>query len=133
MIYLLIKAVHVTSVLVFVGGLLMLVVLGSTPNLVGARALRRWDGWVTSPALLLMWITGLTIASQGHWFEEAWLAIKLAIVTCLSAMHGMLAGALRRSERGAEPKTTGFVRYAAPATVAAVAIVTFLVVVKPSF
>ncbi|MGY4728648.1 CopD family protein [Burkholderia pyrrocinia] len=132
MIYLLLKAAHVVAVVTFVGGLLMLSVGVRIANLAVHRAVRRWDRSVTAPALALVWITGIAIALSGHWFGAAWLSVKLAVVAALSALHGMLAGTLRRMERDDLVVVPAqWLGQAAGAVVVATGIVVGLVVIKP--
>ncbi|BAX60685.1 CopD family protein [Burkholderia stabilis] len=132
MIYLLLKAAHVAAVVTFVGGLLMLSIGVRIANLAVHRAVRRWDRSVTAPALALVWITGITIALSGHWFGAAWLSAKLAVVIALSALHGMLAGTLRRMERDDLVVVPAqWLGQAAGAVVIATGIVVGLVVIKP--
>ncbi|AMV48267.1 CopD family protein [Paraburkholderia caribensis] len=130
MIYLSIKALHVASVITFVSGLLVLAVCAATGNLVTLRATRRWDHRVTTPALALVWITGVAIALMGHWFGAAWLILKLPLVVLLSALHGTLAGFLRRVERDASEHRPPVLRFVAPAVIVAVAAIVCLVVLK---
>ena len=132
MIYLLLKAAHVVAVVTFVGGLLMLSVGVRIANLAVHRTVRRWDRSVTVPALALVWITGIAIALSGHWFGAAWLSVKLAVVVALSALHGMLAGTLRRMERDDLVVVPAqWLGQAAGAVVVATGIVVGLVVIKP--
>jgi uncharacterized membrane protein len=136
------KALHVAAVLTFVAGLLAdsLAVAARSPahdhqKLSGVPAavtvVRRWDRRVTTPALLIVWAAGLTMAIRGGWFASPWLTIKLAIVLFLSALHGALSGALRRLERDPAPHAPSIVRYAAPAVVVGVSLIAVLVVAKP--
>ncbi|RQR61858.1 hypothetical protein DIE07_07385 [Burkholderia sp. Bp9002] len=130
--YLLLKAAHVLAVITFAGGLLMLSVCVRIANLAVHRAVRRWDRAVTAPALAFVWITGIALALHGHWFGNAWLSAKLVVVVGLSALHGMLAGTLRRMARDdlvVVPKP--WLGQAAGAVVIATGIVVGLVVVKP--
>ncbi|MCA8020796.1 CopD family protein [Burkholderia metallica] len=132
MIYLWIKAVHVAAVVTFVGGLLMLAVGVRIANLAVHRAVRRWDRTVTAPALALVWIAGIALALNGHWFGAAWLSVKFVVVAALSVLHGLLAGTLRRMERDdLVVVPASWLEYAAGAVVAATAIVVGLVVIKP--
>lgn len=101
-----IKALHVISVLLFAGGLVALLVASMA---LGERApaaedqsrlmratVRKWDMWVSQPALGGVWVFGLWAAFSGGWFTEPWLQIKLVFVLILSGLHGNLAGRLRR-------------------------------------
>lgn len=96
------KALHVAAALAFVGGVLSvslaLACLPADSAVSGevARGLRRWDRAVTTPGMLAAWAFGLTLASQGHWFEAGWLHAKLAFVLVLSGLHGVQSGRLRR-------------------------------------
>ncbi|SFQ32792.1 CopD family protein [Variovorax sp. 770b2] len=111
MIYLFLKAFHITAVIVWVGGMtalwLALANLSRTFQIVGPEerrwlvAIQRWDRRVTSPALLLLWIFGLALASRGGWFGATWLWLKVPLAVTLSGLHGVLAGSLRRSLRDA--------------------------------
>ncbi|RQR22287.1 hypothetical protein DIE23_36895 [Burkholderia sp. Bp9143] len=130
MIYLLMKAVHVASIIAFVAGLLVLAICVATGNLATLRVTRRWDRLVTTPALALVWITGPTIAIMGHWFGSAWLTVKLVLVVLLSALHGMLAGFLRRVERDDTARGSPVLQFAAPAVIVVVVAVVWLAVVK---
>lgn len=49
--YQIIKAIHVASVMSFIGGLLILAVAARANNLVVLRGIRRWDRSFTLPAL----------------------------------------------------------------------------------
>ncbi|HIH2746841.1 CopD family protein [Burkholderia aenigmatica] len=132
MIYLWLKAIHVVAVVTFVGGLLMLSVGVRIANLAVHRAVRRWDRTVTVPALALVWIAGIALALYGHWFGAAWLSVKLVVVVALSALHGILAGTLRRMERDDLVVVPApWLGQAAGAVVAATAIVVGLAVIKP--
>lgn len=95
--YLLIKALHVCAIMIWIAGM---VFQSATLQLSMEQRLleraRQWDRRVTAPAMLVAWITGLFLANQGHWFGNGWLTIKLIFVISLAALHGLLAGKLRR-------------------------------------
>jgi uncharacterized membrane protein len=131
MIYLAIKALHIASVMTFVAGAMILAWCVTADNLVLLRAARRWDRRVTTPALALVWITGPAIAVAGHWFGAVWLMVKLVLVVGLSALHGVLAGTLRRMERGGDAPRAPVLRYAAPAAIAMALAIVALAVLKP--
>lgn len=132
MIYQIIKAIHVASVMSFIGGMLILAVAAKANNLVVLRTVRRWDRCVTLPALGLVWITGLTIAIQGQWFGNTWLTIKLITVAGLSGLHGVLAGALSRIEFESMATVPEYLRQAGVVVIAAVCVISFLVILKPA-
>jgi putative membrane protein len=101
MIYLIIKALHLVSVFLFVGGLLAGALQLGSASPAPAGTLRnplQWHRRVTTAAMFGAWTFGLTLAEIGHWFPAPWLIIKLALVLALSALHGVLTGRLRRVE-----------------------------------
>lgn len=132
--YLWVKAVHVASVLIFIGGLFsqsFAVAAGQRADAGAAAIIRHWDRRVTVPAMLLMWLTGAAIAVEGGWFESPWLWGKLAFVLALTGLHGVQSGRLRRLRRGEQPRT----RMRAASTAAFIAFsatcIALLVVAKP--
>ncbi len=141
MTYLWLKAFHVGAVAAWVGGMLVSAItvaalIGGRPAASPDRAdllqsVRGWDRHVTSPAMLLVWGLGLTLAYQGAWFREPWLTLKLALVLGLSALHGALSGTLRRLARTQPGAPSRLLGIAPPAIVAVVALIAVLVVVKP--
>lgn len=101
------KALHVASAIIFVGGVLSVSVFlaavarSEAETSAVAMAIRRWDQAVTSPAMLLVWALGLAMALDAGWFTNLWLQAKLVFVVILSAVHGVQSGRLRRLAGGA--------------------------------
>lgn len=98
------KAMHLASVMVFVGGVLSVSVFlasaaPAAPPASLARAVLRWDGRVTAPAMLLVWALGLTLAVGSGRFADLWLQAKLVFVVLLSGFHAVQTGRLRRALR----------------------------------
>ena len=103
MTYLVLKWIHVVSVVLFSSGMLV------TPWLVNAycqkargesqqeflAAVRGYHKKVTSPALLLVWALGLAMAQSAHWWSHPWFRGKLLVALLLSAQHGAISGRLR--------------------------------------
>ena len=94
------------------------------------RAMRRWDQRVTTPAMLLVWALGLTLALAGGWFTAGWLIVKLGFVVALSGLHGMQSATLRRLAGGGPAPAPS--RFAAPAAIVAILVIAILAVLKPS-
>jgi putative membrane protein len=92
---------------------------------------RAWDWKVTTPAMLLAWALGMTMAVQAGWFSSRWLMVKLVLVFGLSALHGVQSGMLRRMARGANRSPPAFLRHSASAILIAIAAIAILAVVKP--
>ena len=140
--YLWLKALHVAAVLTWVGGMTVAALTavahaaarrqGRTSDLSGTLALvRRWDRRVTSPAMILVWALGLTLAFQGDWFGAPWLMAKLALVLLLSGVHGVLSGSLRRLAWDEDPPLPSLLPRMPLGVLAAAFAIVFLVVVKP--
>ena len=127
------KAVHVASALIFVGGMFSVAVFlaaaSAEPatNAALARGIRRWDQAVTTPAMLLVWALGLTLASSGGWLADGWLWAKLILVVALSLIHGIQSGRLRRLSGGAAVRPL----FLPPLILGCVAGIAVLAVVKP--
>ena len=130
--YLWLKAVHVAAVLIFIGGLFAqsFAVSGQRDGGTVARV-SGWDRRVTVPAMLLVWLTGATIAAEGAWFGSPWLWAKLAFVLALTGLHGVQSGRLRRLRRGETVESRVQTRYIAAFLAGSVAVIALLVVVKP--
>jgi uncharacterized membrane protein len=94
--YEVLKSIHIISVIVFLVGMTLMSAILPAHNYAALHAVRRWDRRVTSPALLLVWLTGMCVALEGHWFEFGWLQLKLVFVALLSMLHSILAGTTRR-------------------------------------
>ena len=140
MIQLCLKALHVVAVIAFIGGMLAeAILIGvlfpvatlSSAQRAAAAALHRWDRMVTTPALLLVWILGLSMALSGRWFSSAWLPTKLVFVLALSGLHGRQSGMLRRMQGNGHPARARADRLAAPLILLLAAIAAGLAIVKP--
>lgn len=139
--YLWLKAFHIAAVVTWIGGMLVAAVTiaafsGSGAATKGSdraaalEAVRRWDHWVTSPAMLLVWALGLALALEGGWFAEPWLMLKLGFVLMLSGLHGVLSGTLRRLAQ-ADWLPGPSLRHIPAAIVASVLVIVIVVVIKP--
>lgn len=130
------KALHVAPAITFVSGIFMdgIALALSRDGVVAGTALqrvRRWEQRVTIPAMLLVWILGLTLALQGGWFRSGWLPMKPIVVVALSALHGVQSGALRRLASGREVAGGVLAPDLTPAVLAGLLIIAVLAVVKP--
>lgn len=137
-----VKALHVICILVFAGGLVALLVasmaLGRRDSATedqGSKlraSVRKWDMWVSQPALGGVWVFGLWAAFSGGWFTEPWLQIKLVFVVILSALHGNLAGRLRRLDLASTQARSVVPSPVVTATILiSFAIIAVMAVVKP--
>lgn len=127
------KALHVVSAFLFVAGTfttsMVLAAESANPGSVEPVAgfLARSERWLTTPAMLLVWGFGLTLAVTAGWFSSTWLQVKLVFVVLLSAVHGIQSGQLRGLARNKalRPWTT------LPVILVSLLAVVVLAVVKP--
>lgn len=123
-------ALHVAAAMTWIAGMILLGLADpGSDTAAGLRRARTWNRLVTTPAMLLTWVLGVTLATRGGWFGEPWLWAKLILVLALSALHGRLSGRLRRHV-ATDPGDGAAVVPLTPSLVAAAAIVV-LAFVKP--
>lgn len=141
MLYLVLKSLHIMTVIVWMGGMVLLAAAflwlrgaacpRSGHEAAVLAAIKRWDSRVTSPAMGLAWIFGLAVAWEGEWFSQPWLHAKLAFVILLSALHGNLSASIGRLEKDPGRVPPGFLGYSGLITIASIAAIVILVVLKP--
>ena len=131
--YVWLKAAHVASALLFVSGV---TVTSLTPAVLPrvpqgreqlVAGIRRYDRWVTVPAIIAVWAFGIGLAVSGSWFGQGWLNAKLGFVVLISGLHGIQSGQLRKIEAGATPSASR----ALPLVVLAAIAVAVLAITKP--
>jgi putative membrane protein len=138
--YLWIKAGHIIFVIFWVAGLLLLPRYyvyhqESTP---GSQEERRWiereaklRNTIITPAMILVWILGITLATVGHWWTSGWLMAKLLIVVALSGYHGFMVGYGKKLARGERPVSGRALRIMNEVPAIAAIVIVILVVLKP--
>lgn len=134
MIYLLVKATHLVAMVTWMAGMitvpLTLASFGPAGPAPETRVrLRRVFAALCTPAMLVVWVAGLTIATQGGWLGDVWLQIKLTLVIVLSGLHGAMSGQLRRVAAGGP--VPALARNLHWAVLTILAIIVVLAVVKP--
>ena len=139
MAYLLVKSFHLAAALTWAGGMLALSVAlaalhqraafsGEQPLL---AAIHRWDRRITTPALGLVWLLGITLVLMGGWYNAPWLWAKFLIVFVLSGIHGNQSASLRRLLAGQLQQPPAAVRLAPWLTLSALVMIALLVILKP--
>ncbi|NNH85819.1 hypothetical protein HLH89_33255 [Rhizobium laguerreae] len=129
MLYDLVKSAHIVAIVVWFGGTMaaVLALAYATPDIIAKFA--RFDRLVTTPALVIVWVAGMTMAIWYGWFNSGWLVTKLVFVVALSALHGVIAGRLNRAQTGFSSKPASTLN-AIPAMALALAIIVTLAVTK---
>jgi protoporphyrinogen IX oxidase len=138
--YLWLKSLHVMAIIAWMAGLLYLPRLfvyhacapkgsdqAGTFEIMERRLLRA----IMNPAMIVVWITGLTLAIWGGWFKSGWLHGKLALVIGLSAAHMYFARRRRLLAEGRDEKTSGFYRALNEVPTLLMIGIVILVIVKP--
>lgn len=137
-----IKALHVISVIAWMAGLLYLPRLfvyhaGAKPGSELSETLkvmeRRLLHAIMNPALIAAYVFGgwmLWELSPGIW-SEAWIWVKLAGITALTALHHLNALWMKSFARDANPRPARFYRIANELPTLAMILIVFMAIVRP--
>lgn len=128
--YLLTKAAHLVSLFVWISGMVAVALSLKFPAPSFLQQIKTYDRLVTSPAMVAVWIFGILLTIQGTWFAHSWLMIKIVLVLILSALHGMMAGKLRRATSETTVPMAGM-RYLLPLGLLLTTLIVLVVTFKP--
>ena len=135
MLYFVLKALHIISDIVWVGGMLVnAFVIAMVPPTIRTgviAAVRPLDRRITTVAEGGAWLFGIILAIWYGWYATGWFGFKFLIVVMLSALHGMQAAWLRRMEADPHLDPPAFVRVGMPIVLVSVVAIVLLAVVKP--
>jgi putative membrane protein len=135
-----IKAAHVIFVIFWIAGLFMLprYYVYHQEALPGSEEERRWidreaklRNIIITPAMMLVWVLGLTLAFTGDWWTQGWLHLKLLLVLALSGYHGYMVGYGKKLARGLRPASSKALRIMNEVPGIATVLIVILVIVKP--
>jgi putative membrane protein len=147
--YLWVKAFHLVAVIAWMAALLYLprllvyhaeLAAGGTRAGPGHDLLatmeRRLLHVIATPAMVAVWILGLTLAfwpgMEWFWQENAgWLHVKLALVLGLSALHGIFAAGARHLANGTDRRSPRTYRILNETVTLAMIAIVILVIIKP--
>jgi putative membrane protein len=138
--YLWLKALHVVAIIAWMAGLLYLPRLFVYHSAVPAASdqartfevmERRLLRVIMNPAMIVVWLTGPTLAWSGDWFKAGWLHGKLALVIVLTVAHMYFARQRRLLAEGVGNKTPLFYRAINELPAVLMVGIVILVVVKP--
>lgn len=138
--YLWVKAGHLIFAIFWIAGLFMLpryyvyhhaAAPGSAEDRAWIERERRLRSIIISPAMVLVWIFGVTLAfDQGlwtvHWFQAKFLAVFL-----LSGYHGWAVGFGRKLAAGYRAPSDTRLRFMNEVPAIAVSVIVILVIVRP--
>ncbi len=138
--YLWLKAAHLIFVIFWMAGMFMLprffvyhmaAAPGSAEDALWIERERRLLRIIVNPAMVVVWVLGLTLAfGIGAW-SMGWFHAKFAIVLLLSGYHGWLAGLRKKFARGERPVSERALRIANEVPSLATIAIVILVIVKP--
>jgi protoporphyrinogen IX oxidase len=138
--YLWIKAAHILAVIAWMAGMLYLPRLfvyhaGAAPGSDLAATFetmeRRLLRFIMLPAMIVTWVTGLTLAAEGGFFAAGWLHGKLALVIMMSALHGYFSVTRKKFAAGTNRKDARFFRILNEAPTILLIGIVILVIIKP--
>jgi len=140
--YLALKALHIIAVISWMVGLLYLPRLfvyhvennNSESTRVFKVMERRLMKIIMNPAMIVTWLTGLSIVwVQGfNTIFSLWLLIKFLFVIILSGYHGFLSKCLKNFALDKNTKTSKFFRFINEIPTIILIIIVFLVIFKPA-
>jgi protoporphyrinogen IX oxidase len=135
-----IKAAHIIFVIFWVAGLFMLpryyIYHQESPP--GSAEEKKWidrerklRNIIITPAMLLVWALGLTLAWIVGTWDQGWFHAKFALVILLSGYHGWMIGYGRKLARGERPVSGRSLRIMNEVPGVAAALIVVLAIVKP--
>ncbi len=137
-----IKTIHIVSVISWMAGLLYLprifVYHSNGDNLAETNAVfavmeYKLLRYIMYPALVLTWVSGLTLAVVGHYYSSAWFQVKFFSVLALTLSHCYFDVCSRRLKAGDFSKSSKFFRVINEVPTLLMIIIVALVVFKPVF
>jgi protoporphyrinogen IX oxidase len=140
MTYAWLKAGHLIFVIFWVAGLFMLprYYVYHQESAPGSDEERRWierekklRSIIITPAMILVWVFGLTLAYITSAWTQHWFLAKFAIVVALSGYHGWMIDYGKKLEKGVRPVSGKALRIMNEIPGIAVALIVVLVIVRP--
>lgn len=138
--YLWIKAFHVIAVIAWMAGMLYLPRLfvyhceapkGSAESerfkLMEKRLLRL----IINPAMVVVWVLGLSLAYLSGAYAQGWLQLKFLLVVVMSGLHGLFVRWMKGFERDANTHSQRFYRMVNEVPTLLMVAIVVLAVVKP--
>ena len=86
---------------------------------------------ILTPAMIVVWVLGLTLATVGQHWGEAWLHAKLLLVLGMSGYHGWAVGYAKKLAAGKPTLAGKQLRMLNEVPALAVTLIVVLVIVKP--
>ena len=134
------KAGHVIFVIFWIAGLFMLprfyvyhqeAAPGSEEEARWVERERKLRQIIISPAMILVWVLGLSLAYVTGAWTQGWFIAKLTLVTALSAYHGWMVAYGRKLAAGERPVSGRALRLMNEVPGIFVVLIVVLVIVRP--
>jgi len=134
------KALHVIAVIAWMAGMLYLPRLfvyhaeaprGSPMSETLKIMERRLLKGIINPSMIVVFVTGVTLAVQTGFWRSSWLEAKFALVLGLGGLHGYFARCLRNFAAEANERSPRFFRILNEAPAVLMVLIVILVVIKP--
>lgn len=131
---------HITFVIYWMAGLLLLprffvyhheTSAGSAEDRAWIERERRVRSIILTPAMIVVWLLGLSLALHVGAFAQGWFHAKLALVVALTGYQGWLSGYGRKLALGKRPVDQRTLRVMNEIPGIAAAIIVVLVIVRP--
>lgn len=139
-IYLFLKSGHVIFMVFWLAGLFMLprqciYMLDHEPGSAGeakwAERMGKLRKIILTPAMIIVWVLGLSMAYSGGWFASGWLHAKLTLVLAMTVYHGWLVGQTKKMARGERPLSEKTLRMIGEVPGILLILIVLLVYLKP--
>jgi putative membrane protein len=139
-IYLFLKSGHVIFMVFWLAGLFMLprqciYMLDHAPGSAGeakwATRMGKLRKIILTPAMIIVWVLGLSMAYSGGWLASGWLHAKLTLVVALTGYHGWLVGQTKKMARGERPLSEARLRMIGEVPGLLLIVIVLLVYLKP--
>ena len=140
MTYAWLKAGHIIFVIFWIAGLFMLPryyvyhqesAPGSDEEKKWIERERKLRNIIISPAMILVWLLGLTLAYVTQAWTQGWFIAKFALVFALSGYHGWMVGYGRKLAAGQRPLSGKALRLMNEIPGVAAVLIVILVIVRP--
>ncbi|MEL6195693.1 MAG: CopD family protein [Myxococcota bacterium] len=136
--YLWLKALHIVAVVLWISTMVAIPAVAAclirstttTPEVFGS--LREVFSKLGTPAMIGALGLGLWMAQTAAYFDTSWLLIKLVLVLVLTALHGVIAGRLKRAANPSGALEHGTFERLTIAVGLLMSLVIVLVVMKPT-
>lgn len=134
------KAFHIMAVISWMAGLFYLprlmvyhadCAIGSEQSETFKIMERRLLKAIMTPAMIVSWVLGLSVAYRYELFSDGWLHAKLVVVFLLSGFHGRLARHVRAFALDENKHSSRYFRIINEVPTLAMVAIVILVVMKP--